>query len=155
MKFSEQIKKLRKDKKLRQDDLAQTLHVSRQTISSWETDRNLPDLEMIVAIASFYHISLDELILGGSNMKEKLIKDGNEGIKTKRNLVMMIIASVLLLLGITCMIIKTLSVEYVDEMGVLHENFFLIVWGYLLIMGSIVTYIVAGIDNVFKKKEKR
>lgn len=152
MKFSEQIKKIRLENNLKQEDMANELHVSRQTISSWETDRNLPDLEMIVNISKFYKISLDELILGGeTNMEEKLIKDGSEGRRAKINLIMIIIATFLLLFGIGCFIIKTLSVEYIDENGILHENFFLILIGYLFIFGSIITYSTVGIKNLINK----
>ena len=84
-------------------------------------------------------------------MKEKLIKDGSEGRTAKFNLTMIIIATFLLLFGIGCLLIKSMSVEYVDESGLLHENFFLILIGYLFIFGSIVTYSVAGINNLIKK----
>jgi len=154
MQFSEQLKKIRSDHHLKQDHMANDLHVSRQTISSWETDRNLPDLEMVVNISEFYNVPLDDLILGGSNMKEKLIKDGSEGRRAKINLVMTIIATFLLLLGLMCLVIKGLSVEYVDETGLLHENFFLIPIGCLMIFASFVTYSLVGIKNIICKFKK-
>lgn len=52
--------------------------MSWQTVSSWENNRNLPNLEMTVQIAKAFSLSLDQLILGGSDMTEKLISDGNE-----------------------------------------------------------------------------
>lgn len=59
MEFSAQIKKIRTDNQLTQEQLAQQLNVSRQTISSWENNRNIPDLEMVVSIAKLFTISLD------------------------------------------------------------------------------------------------
>ncbi|VDG18058.1 helix-turn-helix domain-containing protein [Lactiplantibacillus mudanjiangensis] len=56
------LKHLRQAKKLTQNDLASQLHVSRQTISSWETDRNQPDLTTIQQLANFYQVSLDTLV---------------------------------------------------------------------------------------------
>jgi transcriptional regulator with XRE-family HTH domain len=153
IKFSEQIKKIRLENNLKQEDMANKLHISRQTISSWETDRNLPDLEMIVNISKFYNISLDELILGKeTNIKEKLIKDGSEGRKAKINLILIIIATFLLLFGFGCLLIKSMSVEYVDSAGLLHENFFLIPIGYLFIFCSLITYSTVGIKNIICKK---
>ena len=48
MNLSEKIKKLRAENKLTQEQLAKNLQVSRSTISSWETGRSYPDLEMII-----------------------------------------------------------------------------------------------------------
>ena len=83
MKFGEQIKDIRTANNLTQEQFAQKLNVSRQTISSWENNRNLPDLEMTVQIAKTFDLSLDQLILGGSNMTEKLISDGSETTRTR------------------------------------------------------------------------
>ncbi|MFS7393650.1 helix-turn-helix transcriptional regulator [Carnobacterium maltaromaticum] len=77
MEFSAQIKKIRTDNQLTQEQLAQQLNVSRQTISSWENNRNIPDLEMVVSIAKLFNISLDQLILGDDIMREKLVKDSS------------------------------------------------------------------------------
>ena len=80
MEFSDSIKQLRKDNKLTQEQLASKLHVTRQAISNWENNKNLPDIETLIEIATTFHISLDQLILGGNDMNkmtEKLIKDGN------------------------------------------------------------------------------
>ena len=44
MKFSEQIKKLRRDQGLTQEELAGKIHVTRQAVSNWENEKNLPDL---------------------------------------------------------------------------------------------------------------
>lgn len=154
MKFSEEIKKIRLKNNLKQEDMASHLHVSRQTISSWENDRNLPDLEMIVMISKQYKIPLDELILGGKNMERKLIKDGSEGRRAKFNFMMIIIATFLLLFGIGCFIIKGLSVEYVDSSGILHENFFLILIGYLFVFSAIITYLTVGVNNIIHRRNE-
>ena len=51
MNFGEQIKKLRKQKNLTQEQMASQLGISRQAVSNWENDRNLPDIEMLISIA--------------------------------------------------------------------------------------------------------
>lgn len=139
MKFSDRIKQLRQEKGLSQSQFASKLRVSRQAVSNWENDRNLPDLEMLIEISSIFHISLDKLILGDENMNkmtEKLIKDTDENRKAKFNMVTMIIGFAIMLMGALCLFIKSISVEYVDRQGLLHENFFLIPMDYLFALAG-------------------
>ena len=79
MNFGKQIKQIRTKEGLTQEQMAQKLNVTRQAISNWENDKNLPDLELLIQIAQVFSLSLDQLILGGNdmnNMTEKLIKIG-------------------------------------------------------------------------------
>ena len=62
--FADRLSKLRREHGWTQEQLAQRLHVSRQTISSWEKGRTQPDLEGLAEIADVLEISLDDLILG-------------------------------------------------------------------------------------------
>ena len=52
----------RKKRGLSQEDVAQKLGVSRQTISKWETDETVPDIRQSKKMAVLYNVSLDELI---------------------------------------------------------------------------------------------
>lgn len=52
----------RKKKGLSQEDVAQKLQISRQTISKWELDETLPDIYQAKKLANLYQLSLDELI---------------------------------------------------------------------------------------------
>ena len=54
MEFNEQIKCLRKENNLTQEEMAKKLNVTRQAISNWENNRNLPDFEMIILIAKTF-----------------------------------------------------------------------------------------------------
>lgn len=58
------IATLRKANGYTQQELADLLHVSNKTISSWETDNSLPDLSMIPVIADIFNVSCDELLKG-------------------------------------------------------------------------------------------
>lgn len=73
MKFSEQLKTLRQQHHLTQQALADDLHVSRQAISNWENDKNMPDIEVLIDLAQLFDISLDELILGEKDLTKKLM----------------------------------------------------------------------------------
>uniref|UniRef100_UPI000A7F267D helix-turn-helix domain-containing protein n=1 Tax=Staphylococcus aureus TaxID=1280 RepID=UPI000A7F267D len=68
MNFVEQIKQLTKSNEITQQEMAARLGVSRQAISHWENNRNLPDIEMLIIISKEFDISLDILILGGNDM---------------------------------------------------------------------------------------
>ncbi|MBP5225138.1 MAG: helix-turn-helix domain-containing protein [Lachnospiraceae bacterium] len=74
------MKALRKEQSLTQEQLADSLFVSPKTLSRWETGRALPDLQMLLNIADFFHISITELINGERN------KDDAETQKSMRML---------------------------------------------------------------------
>ncbi|EIA15604.1 DUF3955 domain-containing protein [Clostridium perfringens] len=149
MDFGEKIKNIRKEKKMTQEQMANILNVSRQAISNWENNKNFPDLEMIIKISRFFSLTLDELILGDDDtMTKKLIKDGSEVRLVKMNMITIIVASFLLLIGFGCLIVKGLSVEYVDSYGVFHENFFLLPIGFLFIFSGFITFLVIGFKKI-------
>ena len=58
------LKELRKEKELTQEQLAETLNVSRRTVSRWETGSNMPDLDLLVEMADLYQVELRELLNG-------------------------------------------------------------------------------------------
>ena len=64
MEFNEKLQELRKQKNLTQEELAQSLYVSRTAISKWESGRGLPSIDSLKAISKFYTISLDDLLSG-------------------------------------------------------------------------------------------
>ena len=65
MKIGNKINQLRKLSGMTQEQLAEKLNVSRQTISKWESDSTSPDLESIVKISRIFHVSLDDLLKEG------------------------------------------------------------------------------------------
>ena len=69
IKLGEKIKSLRKRDGRRQDDLAAALGVTNQAVSRWEQNKGYPDIEMIPAIANYFHVSIDELF-GYDNDRE-------------------------------------------------------------------------------------
>ena len=90
MDFGEQIKSIRQKEKLTQEQFAMKLNVSRQAVSNWENNKNLPDIGMLILMSDVFEISLDYLIKGENkmnNMTEKVIKDGSETRKAKYNMV--------------------------------------------------------------------
>ena len=61
MSLGEKLLKLRKKKGLSQEEVADILHVTRQTVSKWETDQSMPDFDKVVPICNLYEISTEEL----------------------------------------------------------------------------------------------
>lgn len=60
----------RKKSGLSQEEVAEKLGVSRQTISKWETNETLPDVHQAKRMSSFYHVTMDELIAFDIDLKE-------------------------------------------------------------------------------------
>lgn len=63
MSLGEKIYKLRTEKEMSQGDLADALEVSRQSISKWETNGSVPELDKLIKLSEVFGVSLDELIL--------------------------------------------------------------------------------------------
>ncbi len=64
MEFNEKLQELRKQKGLTQEELAQSLYVSRAAISKWESGRGYPNIDSLKAISRFFSVSIDELLSG-------------------------------------------------------------------------------------------
>ncbi len=63
-KVSKNLKKIRTEKKLTQDALAEKIHVTRQAISNWENDKTKPDIESLEQLAEVLEVDIEELIYG-------------------------------------------------------------------------------------------
>lgn len=74
MKLGKQIKKHRQEVKLSQEELAERVYVSRQTISNWENDKSYPDVNSLVLLSETFQISLDNLIKGDIEVMKDVIQ---------------------------------------------------------------------------------
>ena len=70
MNLGERIYRLRTEKKLSQNDLAELLNVSRQSISKWENNNAMPDLEKAVKLSEILGVTLDELVKGRDELEK-------------------------------------------------------------------------------------
>lgn len=73
--LSENLKKLRREKGNTQDDLAMHLGITAQAISKWERDEGFPDITLLPMIASYYNVSVDDLLGVGKIEKEKKLNE--------------------------------------------------------------------------------
>lgn len=73
MKLGQQLKAHRKELGISQDELAEKIFVSRQSISNWENNKTYPDIHTLLLLAETFGVSLDELIKGDvEEMKEEI-----------------------------------------------------------------------------------
>lgn len=83
MKFSEKLFELRRQKGMSQEDLADKLNVSRQTISKWETGSTTPEMEKLIEMSKLFEITIDELV--GNDWQNKKENETNEEKKEENN----------------------------------------------------------------------
>ncbi|PEA28813.1 helix-turn-helix domain-containing protein [Bacillus cereus] len=75
MNIGRQIQYFRKRDSMSQEKLAEKIHVSRQSISNWENERNYPDIHNLLMMSILFNVSLDDLVKGDVKiMKEELQK---------------------------------------------------------------------------------
>ena len=87
MELGKRLKDLRNQKGMTQDELAERLFVSRQTISSWENDKSYPDIHSLLMISELFSVSLDTLVKGDIEiMKEKIDQETIRVFKKNSNL---------------------------------------------------------------------
>ena len=65
------LKKARENAGYTQEQVAERIRVSRQTISNWETGKTLPDIISIIDLSDLYQISIDELLKGDKSLKQR------------------------------------------------------------------------------------
>lgn len=97
---------------LSQEELADKIYVTRQTISNWENDRNYPDIRSLVLLASVFGVSLDILVKGDvQTMKEQIDEEDIRIFKRDQNIFS------ILLLGLV--ILPMPFVKYLKVLGIL------------------------------------
>lgn len=150
MGLGQRLLELRKTKGLSQEEVAERLDVTRQTVSKWETDQSTPDFDKIVPLCNLYNITTDELLIGDSSnykkndnsFKEKI--DESESIKNKR-------ASGIgkgILLYFVAVAWIMISIPFLMLNPILASAIFLIICG-------IATYLIVYTCIVYKKEKNK
>lgn len=75
MELNTQIRKYRAGMKLSQEELAEKVYVTRQTISNWENGKSYPDIHSLLLLGSLFNVSLDQLIKGDIEIMKEEIKE--------------------------------------------------------------------------------
>lgn len=98
MKIGQQIKESRVKSGFTQEDVAEKLQVSRQTISNWENEKFYPDIISLIKMSDLYTISLDELLKGDARMIQHLEESTNTVNSNKKLILAVILNGILLIL---------------------------------------------------------
>ena len=114
MNLGNKILKIRKENKMSQEQFAEVLNVTRQTVSNWENGNNYPDIETLIKISDKFNVSLDILLKGDKEM----IKDINK--KTKNN---KILKRVIIVLSVVIVILLVGTIVYKEYSYRLQINF--------------------------------
>ena len=80
MSFSENLKQIRKEHHLSQEELAELLDVSRQAVSKWEQGQGYPEVEKLLLLSSKLNISLDALMDIEMNRDERVKNENRSGL---------------------------------------------------------------------------
>ncbi|MGC3787874.1 helix-turn-helix domain-containing protein [Priestia aryabhattai] len=75
MELGEQLQKLREQKNMSREELAQEMNVSRQAVYKWENNKGYPDIENLIKLSDLYNITLDKLIKGDHSFQKKIVID--------------------------------------------------------------------------------
>jgi len=129
MELGKQIKECRQVAKLSQEELAERVYVSRQTISNWENDKSYPDVHSLVLLSEIFQISLDKLIKGDIDMMKEEIKK-EEVAKLNRN------GNIFAVLFIVTMVSAVPLVHWLDWWGFLPWGLIFSVTLYFAIQGE-------------------
>ena len=75
MELNAQIKKYRTELNLSQEELAEKVYVTRQTVSNWENEKSYPDIHSLLLLSSLFNVSLDQLIKGDVETMKEIINE--------------------------------------------------------------------------------
>ena len=97
MEIGKKLKEARINSGLTQEQVAEDIKVTRQTISNWENERSYPDIMNVIDLSNLYSLSLDDLLKGDDKMIEHLEENTNI-VKSNRKLIAAIMIKVLLVI---------------------------------------------------------
>ena len=149
MDLGERLLEYRKAKKLSQEDVAEKIGVSRQTVSKWETNQSMPDFDKIVPLCELFEIDANELLTGNNNRNgEKEINNVSEVKKStnKRKGIIISISVFLYIIGTFALPYMIEVLEYQDEHALMITS---VLWG---IATAILIYYF--VSHPSKKEEK-
>lgn len=98
MDLGKKITAMRNEKNLSQEQLAEKLNVTRQTISNWENGKFYPDIDSLVNLSKFFNVSLDNLLSYDDKVLDYL-KDSTDIVKSNKNILYAVLLNILLIIA--------------------------------------------------------
>lgn len=99
MSIGQQLKEARLNSHMTQEEVAEKIFVSRQSISNWENDKNYPDIISVIRLSELYQISLDKL-LKGSDTYMKHLAESTDVVKSNTKLAVLVIAALIIMIAV-------------------------------------------------------
>lgn len=129
MEIGKKLKNARMQSGLTQENVAEKINVSRQTISNWENEKSYPDIVSVIQLSDLYSVSLDVLLKGDEKMVEHLEESTNV-VRSNQKLIAAIIANIVL---VALMISLNMFIP--------DNHYFLVgVFGLMVISSSVLLY---------------
>ena len=97
MRLGQTITDIRKERKMTQEEFARIFHVTRQTVSNWEKEKNYPDLETLIFMSDEFNISLDVMLKEDKKMAKKLNTEITFSKRFKKNAILILVCIVIAL----------------------------------------------------------
>ena len=129
MEIGKKLKNARMKSGFTQENVAEKINVSRQTISNWENEKSYPDIINVIELSNLYSISLDDLLKGDREMMEHLEECTNV-VRSTRKLIGAIILNV-----ITVILLITLSMFLPDK-----SYYLFVVFCLAIVSSSVLLY---------------
>ncbi len=126
MEIGAQIRRYRNSLGLTQDELADKIYVTRQTISNWETGKSYPDIHSLLRLGDLFNISLDQLIKGDVEIMKREI-DKDEAARFNR------LGKIFAALFIACIALFVPLVAFLKVWGV-------VIWAVLYVVTLFLSY---------------
>ena len=98
MLIGDKLKEARLKKNMTQEEVAEKIFVSRQSISNWENNKTYPDIGNVIALSDLYDVSLDELLKGSDNFMKHL-EESTDLVKSNKKLIGLIILALIIVVA--------------------------------------------------------
>jgi transcriptional regulator with XRE-family HTH domain len=150
MDIGRKIKNARTNANLTQEQVAETLGVSRQTVSNWENEKTYPDIVSVVKMSDLYNISLDHLLKEEKPMSNYLnyLEESTNTVKSKNRVALFILIATYLGIWSIALIAFWFFISGSDALG--YSLMFL--WILLPVTTFVISLLLARNDYIGKWK---
>lgn len=147
MSLGENLQFLRKRENITQEQLAEKLEVSRQSVSKWESDTTYPEMDKLLQISGIFHCTLDDIVqkdISSQYVEDKAHYDDFQN----KNSIRITIGVNLILFGLTLMVFLTTIFSEIKSIEKLTSMIF-----FIFTAVSVALFIISGLQsNHFAKK---
>ncbi|OAS13941.1 helix-turn-helix domain-containing protein [Paenibacillus oryzisoli] len=149
MVFGEKLKSERTKQGWSQEELAEKLFVSRQSVSKWENGQNYPSIEIIIKISDLFGITIDELLKSDEELTKTVIKTSKQLAYPRMKFLFDVLVSIGLVVLVIKLVVLVLNKVTTLDITLYGGSFF---WNF----GSLILMVVGGIGSgMMKEKYKQ